>query len=124
MKFDFRQCDSCRTHQCLRCTILAGKVGTYCRNCFLKLTKKKKEKVSKEAARLRFWATKGYYIFICFLIITVSAFALAFFEQILFFLAFGFVILNILYGLYLFKTLSEIHPINKEPCASESTINE
>lgn len=106
MKFDFKQCDRCGKLNCLRCTIIAGKIGTVCKKCFQNLTKKEKERISKEAARLKFWATSGYYIFMAFLIISVGSLALSIMEQLMLYLGFAFIILTFIYGLFLYKTLS------------------
>ncbi len=106
MKFDFKQCDKCGKLNCLRCTLLAGKLGTVCKKCFQTLPKKRKEELSKEASRLKFWATNGYYIFICFLIIGAGSLALSIMEQLLLYLGFAFLVITFVYGLILFRILS------------------
>jgi len=85
---------------------LAGKLGVVCKKCFLGLPKKRKEEISKEASRLKFWATNGYYIFWCFLIIGVGALALSIMEQLLLYLGVAFIVITFVYGLILFKILS------------------
>jgi len=110
LKFDFVKCDTCNSEICINCSIIAGKEGNHCKNCFLKFPNKKKEIVSKQAARIRFWAQTGYYIFITLIFIAIITFSLMLFDSLFFYVALLIILVNFLYGYKLFKFLSKVRP--------------
>ena len=107
MKIDFRKCDKCKKERCLRCTIIAGKLGTYCKNCFDKLSNDEKAEISKMSTKLKFWAKNGYYAFIIFVFITIGSFSLSFVNLMYFYIGLTFVIVTFIYGSWLFKYLTQ-----------------
>ncbi len=107
LKIDFRKCTKCENEYCLKCSILGGKLGIFCKNCFKKLPVKEMEKVSKNAMKLKFWAKNGYYIFLFFLIIAIGSISLSYISMMFFFLGLLFIIINLIYGSLLFKYLNE-----------------
>lgn len=82
----------------MRCTVLAGKLGNYCLNCFNNLEKRKKEKVRKKANQLKFWAKSGYYLFIILMAIAVFSFSLMALNKVFFIVGLIVVIIDGLYG--------------------------
>lgn len=110
LKFDFVQCDTCKSEICINCSIVAGKEGNHCKDCFLKFPKEKKEAVGKQAAKIRFWAQTGYYIFIALILVTIISFALILFDSLFFFVALLIAAMDFLYGYKLFKYLSDVRP--------------
>jgi len=88
---------------------MAGKFGNICIECFRKLPKLEKEQIGREAAKLKFWAKSGYYIFIFFLIIVVLSFSLSFLNIMLFFLGIVFVVIDFIYGYLLYNYLSQVN---------------
>ena len=104
---DFRVCKKCKKEHCLRCTIIAGKLGAICKKCFDTLPSEEKTEISKIATRLRFWAKNGYYAFIGIVLLTVISFGLSLMDFIFFYLALIFVVFGIIYGFWLFKYLTQ-----------------
>lgn len=105
LKDQFAECKVCGKQQCLKCTVMAGKEGRYCLKCFKALPNERKEVVGKAAARLQFWAKKGYQIFLGFIIAIVLSFSLTFL-YFPFFIA-GIILsgLTIVFGYYMYQQL-------------------
>ena len=110
LKTDFVKCNKCSSEVCINCTILAGKEGNYCRNCFLNFPDKKKETIAKQASKIKFWAQTGYYIFMALLLVTIITFALLIFDSLFFYVGLLIAAIDFLYGYKLFKFLSEVKP--------------
>lgn len=106
LKQDFAQCDKCKGIHCLKCTILAGILGTICKNCFKKLPKEEQDKIGKKAKKLHFWAKNGYYGFCILAVLTFFSFSLFFLYSFFFVLGAILAISTVLYGYFLFKYLS------------------
>ncbi len=79
----------------------------YCKNCFENLSNKEKEKISKLATKLKFWAKNGYILFMIFIFIALGSLALSILDFMFFYLGITFVIINFIYGSWLFKYLTQ-----------------
>jgi hypothetical protein len=106
IKSAFKHCKICNTEVCLKCAVIAGKYGIYCKDCFKKLPDKKRSIIGNEANKISFWAKKGYQIFIGFLIVSLGSFSLFFIDKLFFFVGIVLTGTTLIFGYYLFNYLS------------------
>ena len=110
LKENFARCDTCSSIICFNCSLIAGEQGTHCITCFKKYPKSKREEIGKKAAKIRFWAKSGYYIFFMLLITAVITFSFIFWEPYFFYVGLVLVIVDFIFGYKLFKFLSDSQP--------------
>ncbi|MFO8020559.1 MAG: hypothetical protein R6U96_18195 [Promethearchaeia archaeon] len=105
IKSAFKTCDICAREVCLKCAVIAGKYGLYCKECFEKLPEEKREIIGKEANKINFWAKKGYQFFIAFLVVSLGSFSLIFFNRLFFIVGIILTVITFIFGYYLFNYL-------------------
>ncbi|MGV9172266.1 MAG: hypothetical protein ACOC44_03930 [Promethearchaeia archaeon] len=107
IKSAFKKCGICGKEICLKCAIIAGKYGVYCKKCFENFSEEKREKIGKEANKIQFWAKKGYQFFIAFLVVSLGSFSLIFFDRLFFIVGIILTVITFIYGYYLFNYLAK-----------------
>lgn len=106
-KHELIQCSKCNKFYCGKCIYMAGKLGNVCTDCFKSLNSHEKEQILERAAKLQFWANKGYVLFWILLGFTIVSFSLVIINPLFLLLGIGMVILSIFYGSRLYNFLAQ-----------------